>query len=145
MSVETNMAVLRRFIEEAWNKGNVSVVDDLFSQDYLHHPAYLVDRELRGAEGIKQLINSYRSAFPDIRVTIEDMFGDRDEVVVRMSWYGTHRGQFLSVAPTGRQVVFFWININRFANGKIAETWPAVDIMWALQQLGAAGAVGPTG
>ena len=145
MSVETNMIVLRRFIEEAWNNGNIRVIDELFSQDYVYHPAYFVDRELRGTEGIKQLVNFYRSAFPDLRVTVEEMFGDRDEAVVRMSWYGTHRGQFLNAAPTGRQVVFSWININRFANGKIAETWPAVDIMWALQQLGVAGAAGPTG
>lgn len=138
MSYDRNMSVVRQYVEEVWNANNLSVVDKIIASDYMCHPGYFVDRELRGRDELKRFVNTYRAGFPDIRITIDDIFGDGAEVVVRMMGYGTHRGHFLNIAPTNRQVTFAWININRLVDGKIAETWPAVDMMWALQQLGAA-------
>jgi steroid delta-isomerase-like uncharacterized protein len=138
------MSIVRQYIEEVWNGNNLSLVDDVIATDYVCHPGYFVDRELHGREELKQFVNVYRTSFPDIRITIDDMFADGAEVVVRMMWYGTQRGTFLNIAPTNRQVTFAWININRLVDGKIVETWPAVDMMWALQQLGAAPGL-PTG
>ena len=78
-----------------------------------------------------------RAAFPDLEVTIGDVFGEDDLVAVRHSWRGTHRGEILGIAPTGKTVVVQAMNIFRLADGKIVERWGGPDLHGLLRQLGA--------
>jgi predicted ester cyclase len=79
----------------------------------------------------------FQAGFPDIRVTIEDQLGEGDQVVTRMTFYGTQRGEFQGLPPTGKSVTFTGINIARIEGGKIAELWSEFDALGVLQQLGA--------
>ena len=90
-----------------------------------------------GREGVKQLTNMFRSAFPDFKATIDDMIGEGDKVVARQTWSGTHKGEFMGVPPTGKKVSFGVIDIVRIAGGKVVEHWGQMDGMGMMKQLGA--------
>jgi predicted ester cyclase len=118
VSVEANKTIARRFIEEVWNEGNLDRVDELMAPDAVSHdidPTRTTDRA-----GVKAAIAAFRAAFPDLRLTIEDMFGEDDRVATRVTIRGT---------PTGEQVVQTWsgIGITRYRDGKIVEQWANTD------------------
>jgi steroid delta-isomerase-like uncharacterized protein len=131
---EENKAIVRRFVEEVWNKGNSSVADQLISANYSHHDNATPDFGL-GPESEKKRVNLYRVAFPDLQFTIEDMIAEGDTVTCRWSSRGTHRGPLSGIAPTGKRITVSGITINRFAGGKIAEGWLNWDALGMLQQL----------
>ena len=78
-----------------------------------------------------------RSAFPDFKATIDDLVAEGDKVVIRQTWTGTHKGEFMGVPPTGKSVSFGVIDILRIAGGKVVEHWGLMDSMSLMQQLGA--------
>ena len=134
MSTEENKATVRRYLEEAWNKGNVGIIDELMASDYSRYmsgPAQPLNRE-----GQKQRITSFHKAFPDIHLTIEDLVAEGDKVVFRITIRGTHQGAFMGIAPTGKPVTVSAIDIARFADGKIVEHWGQMDSLGLMQQLG---------
>lgn len=133
MSTEQNMTVVRRWVEEAWNRGHLALADELYPQDYVLH--YL-PTPVYGAEGLKQFVRTYRAAFPDLHVTIEDMMAAGDKVVWRFTIRGTHRGDFQGIAPTGRPITVTGIVYSRFDGGKWVEDWANADALGMLQQLG---------
>jgi steroid delta-isomerase-like uncharacterized protein len=134
---EENKALARRFIEEAFNEGNLSVVDEIFaSADYvLHDPAS--PEEVRGPEGVKEFVQMYRSAFPDTHITVEDQIAEGDEVVTRWTGRGTHRGELMGIPASGNQVEVPGITIDRFSGGKGVESWTNYDALGMMQQIGA--------
>ena len=135
MSTEDNKALVRRFFEDGWNKQNLALVDELLSADYVDHnlpPGFPPTRD-----GFKQSASMYWSGFPDGRLTIEDQVAEGDVVVTRWSGRATHTGEFMGIAPTGKQVAVDGITINRVADGKFVETWLQFDRLGLLQQLGA--------
>jgi steroid delta-isomerase-like uncharacterized protein len=135
VSTEENKAVIRRFLEEIFEGGNLELVDELFAPDYvLHDPA--VPEEVRGQEGIKQYVSMYRSAFPDTRFTIEDQSAEGDRVVTRWTGQGTHQGELMGIPPTGNQVTVTGIEFDRVSGGKLQETWVNYDALGMMQQLG---------
>jgi steroid delta-isomerase-like uncharacterized protein len=89
-----------------------------------------------GAEAIKEVFATLDRAFPDLHITVEDLIAEGDKVVGRNTVTGTHRGEYLGVAPTGRTITYREIFIFRFAGGRIAETWGVVDVAAQLRQLG---------
>ena len=124
---------MRRFIEEVWNRGNLDVADELFdaqatTPDVPELPA--------GPEGAKVIARMFRSAFPDFHMTIEDLIAEDDKVVGRFSQSGTHQGEFMGAAPTGRQVRFTEIAILRVAGGRVVESWFQPDMLGLYRQLG---------
>ena len=129
-----NKAILRRFIEEVWNKGNLSLADQLLSANYTHHDTSTPDFG-PGPENEKRRVNLYRTAFPDHQFTIEDMIGEGDMVTCRWTSQGTHRGPLSGIAPTGQQIKVSGITIDRFAGGQIPEGWVNWDALGLLQQL----------
>ena len=136
MMSEENKEKVRRFLQEAFNEGNLGVMDEIFASDYvLHDPAN--PEEIRGPEGSKQFVQLYRSAFPDSHVTVEDQIAEGDEVVTRWTGRGTHQGELFGVAPSGNQVELSGITISRFEGGKIAEDWTNSDTLGLMQQIGA--------
>jgi steroid delta-isomerase-like uncharacterized protein len=132
---ETNKAAVRRFVEAVWNEGNLSVADDYVAPTYTHHDPSTPDFE-RGPEGEKRRVTLYRSAFPDLRLTIEDLIADGDNVAARWSIRATHKGQLDQIPPTGKPVSITGVSIVRFADGKMAEGWIQWDALGMLQQIG---------
>ena len=133
MSTEQNKTIVRRVFDEIVNKGNLGVADELLAADYVNHdfPA-----PAPGAEGFKLVTTMFRSAFPDIVVTLEDEFAEGDRVVTRGVFVGTHTGDFMGIPATGRQVSIKYLDIWRLENGKAKENWVQMDLLGLMQQLG---------
>ena len=137
MSTHENKAIIRRWIEEAWNKGNVEVADELYAADFKAKDSNDPTKILRGPEGIKQYVIETRTALPDIRFTIDHLVAEGDTVVGAFTIRGTHKGSLFGIPPTGKPAVFSAVDIWRFEGGKIVERHLAVmDRLSILQQLG---------
>ena len=132
---EQNKAIVRRLFEELWNKGNLSVADQLFSPNYAHHDPSTPDFG-RGPESERKRATLYRTAFPDLQLTIEDIIAEGETVMARWSCRGTHKGDLSGIAPTGKQFNISGVSIARLANGKMAEGWVNWDAQGLMQQLG---------
>jgi steroid delta-isomerase-like uncharacterized protein len=132
---EQNKAIVRRLFEEVWNKGNLSVADELFTPNYTHHDPSTPDVG-PGPESEKKRATLYRTAFPDLRLTIEDIIAEGDAVMARWSCRGTHKGDLSGIAPTGKQFTISGVSIARLANGKMVEGWINWDALGLMQQLG---------
>jgi len=135
MSVEENKAHARRYLEEAFAKGNLEIIDELLDIDVQEHEE-IVDQKPAGRSGIKELVRAFRVAFPDISVTIEDVVAEGDRVFLRASWEGTHERDFMGVEATGKRIYFTSIDELRFDGGKIKEHWGVTDTMGVMMQLG---------
>jgi steroid delta-isomerase-like uncharacterized protein len=135
MATEQNKALMNRIINEVFNRGNIRLVDELFAPGFVEHEE-LPPGIPPGREAVKQLSASFRSAFPDLKVTIDDTIAAGDKVVVRCTWRGTHKGEFMGVPPTGKKVSFGVIDIVRIAGGKVLEHWGQMDGMGMMKQLG---------
>jgi len=134
MPTEENKALMRRFYEEI-SKGNLAVVDELVAADLIEHSPF-VPGQAPGRQGTLDLFTMIRAAFPDLRVTVEDMVAEGDKVVARGTFSGTHKGEFMGIAPTGKQMTVGLIEILRIAGGKMVEHWNVVDSLGMMQQLG---------
>jgi predicted ester cyclase len=124
VSLEENKAIVRREQEELWNhSGNLDAADDLFVPDYV--------------EAAKQEAADFRRGFPDVISTIEDLIAEGDKVVARWRSRATHRGEYMGITPTGKNVEFTGISMYRIEGGKIAESWNSEDQFGLIRQLGA--------
>ncbi|SRR6266540_7061297 len=133
MSIEQNKALVRRYIEDVWDKRNMAAIDELIAADYIQHTRGVPP----GREGVKQFFGMVRAAFPDVTQTAEDMIAEGDKVVWRWTIRGTHTVPFQQLPPTGKQVTITGVNIVRIAGGQLVENWGEVDMLGLLQQLGA--------
>jgi steroid delta-isomerase-like uncharacterized protein len=132
---EQNKAIVRRLVEELWNKGNLSLADQLFAPSYTHHDASTPDFG-PGPESEKKRAALYRTAFPDVRLTIEDIIAEGGTVMTRWSCLGTHKGDLSGIAPTGKQFTISGVTTARLANGMLVEGWVNWDALGLMQQLG---------
>lgn len=132
---EQNKAAVRRFIEDVWNKGNLSEVDEVYTPDYVYHGPG--GQEMKGPEGFKHMVEMFRAAFPDLQCTVEDQLAEGDKVATRWSLRGTHEDELMGIAATGNQILMSGTVIHRFVGGKIAETRDMWDSLSFMQQLGA--------
>jgi len=134
MSAKDNKAMVRRVVEEAINKGNLSVLDEIMDDSYVYH---VPGSEVRGPDGFKLYATMMRAALPDLKMTIDAMVGEGDLVASRFTIQGTHHGELMGVAPTGKKVTITEAVFVRFENGKEVEAWPYTDTLSIYQQLGA--------
>ena len=125
-------AVVRRFIGQAFNAGDLAIIDELVARDYVLHVA----PEVRGPEGMKHFVTMYRTAFPDYACTIDDQIAEGDKVVTRWTARGTQQGELMGIPPSGKQVTLPGVVIDRIADGQLVETWLQADVLGMLQQLG---------
>ena len=139
MSTEENKAVLRRNLE-ALNKGDLAIADETIHTNYVYHGSG--GQEFKGPEGFKQFVTMLRTAFPDLHLTVEDMVAEGDKVAHRLTLRGTHKGDFMGMAPTGKQVTTTAITISRFVGGKEVEAWSNLDQLGMMQQMGVAPPMG---
>ena len=129
MSLEENKAIVRRFVD-AYNKRNLDVFDDLLAPDYFDHTSKV------GPEGLKQLMNMAFKAFPDFYETIEDIIAEGDKVWARITFTGTHTGEWMGIAPTGKKITTEMVDIFRIVNGKLVEYRDVNNNLDFLKQLG---------
>ena len=127
---EANKAAVRDCFEQA-SQGNFEALHSIVSPDYVVHP-----EEVRGADGLAEMVQSYRNAFSDLAVTIEHQFAEGDYVATRTTFRGTHDGDLMGTPATGRQVEFSGLTISRCRDGKIEEEWEITDTITLLRQLG---------
>lgn len=132
---QLNTMLVRRAIEEVWNRGNYAIIDELVARDVVIHASQPAN-EIHGPEGIEQFYATLRAAFPDIHFTVEDQVAEGDRVVTRWTARATHKGEFQGIPATGKQVSVTGIDIDRLANGKVVECWPVADELGLLQQIG---------
>jgi steroid delta-isomerase-like uncharacterized protein len=140
---EQNMNIIRRWMEEGWNKGNYDVAYDVISPTMQVHGAG-GQRVSMGPEGLAQLIKTWRDAFPDGYMTIEDLFADGEYIVIRNTWHGTQTGEFYGIPPSGKWVDIQSIGIDRVVDGKVVEGWGELDMLGAMQQMGVVPPIGPS-
>ena len=135
MSAEANKVVVRRFIEEVLAGGDVAALAELTAPDCAEHTAS--PGGWPGEGTVARYMVTWRAAFPDLAITVEDLLAEGDRVAVRWTLRGTHWGAFLGVLPTGRSVVVAGLEIYRLDAGQIVERWAVVDTLALLRQLDA--------
>jgi steroid delta-isomerase-like uncharacterized protein len=140
MSAETNKAVVQRFYEEAFDRHNMNVIEEVIAPDWVNHDPSLPP--LSGHDGARRLLGMFYGAFPDFRGEVEEIIADGNEVAVRTRFTGTHRGELLGIPATGRQVNVAQAAVHRVVDGKITDNWVVFDALGLMQQLGVAPAPG---
>ncbi len=137
---EANKALARRFYDEI-NKGNLAIIDELLADGFVDH------EEIPGIEpakaGIRQWFTVVRTAFPDLRLIQEDVVAEGDKVFIRARMTGTHRGEFMGIPATGKQIDVPFADIIRVAGGQAVEHWGITDTGAMMQQLGVGGPPSP--
>jgi steroid delta-isomerase-like uncharacterized protein len=134
MPLEHADSLIQRIFEDAFNQGNLAVVDELVSPVYLAHNSF--SGAPNGPQGLKWLISMYRTAFPDLQCTVNDEIREGDKFSAHWTMRGTHKGSFLGNPPTGRLVQAQGIIFATIENGRIVEDWTLTDQLGILQQLG---------
>jgi predicted ester cyclase len=128
---EENKAAVRSCFANA-SQGNYDALHEIVSSDYVLHP-----EDIRGVEGLTEMVEQYRSAISGLTVKIDQQFTEGDYVATRYTIHGTHAGDLMGTAPTGAEVAFSGITISRCNGGKIAEEWELTDTVGLLRQVGA--------
>ena len=128
-------ALVQRFIEELINTNQLALADELFTPSYVDHTPG-APPVVPGPEGVRQTVTVFRTAFPDMHYTIEDLFGAGDRVAVRWTARGTNTGSLMGLPPTGKAVAVSAVYIFRSEGGRLAEAWGDFDALGMQQQLG---------
>ena len=137
VSEEENKAVIRRWIE-AYNERDLEAEADVLAPGYVAHvPAAPGPLGLEGLEAWRQFTAPFTEAFPDLRLTVEDIAAEGDTVAARVAFHGTHRGEFQGIPPSDKEVAFSSIETNRVVGSKVEEHWVELDLLGLMQQLGA--------
>lgn len=126
--------VARRYVEVAWNEGNIEEMDEILTKDQVYH-----DPTGDGEEPLsefKEFIQGYHRAFPDLTFSVDRYITEGNLVSFWGRATGTHKGSFLGIEPTGNRIDIMGINVVRVNDGKVAERWANFDIFGMLQQLG---------
>jgi steroid delta-isomerase-like uncharacterized protein len=142
---EQNKALARRAVEEIWNKGNLEVITELTASNATFHDPSVPGGKFTGPEGVRQFVQIYRTAFPDVHITIDDQIAEGDKVVTRWTATGTHRGELMGIAPTNKRVTVTGTDVERYQGGKVVESWANYDMLGMLQQLGVVPSLAPAG
>jgi steroid delta-isomerase-like uncharacterized protein len=130
---EDNKALATKFVERM-NKGDMSIIDEIFDPAYVDHETMPGVPPTR--EGLKQLFSMFFKAFPDMKITVTHMIAEGDFVVIHHLSTGTNKGEFMGMQATGKAVKYNEMHLIRIANGKVVEHWGVEDSMTMMQQLG---------
>ncbi len=136
MSVETNKALLRRFVEEIVNQGNITVAPELIAEDFVELDPF--PGQAPGRAGLIESIERLRTAFPDLIWSLDEMVAEEEKVASSHTWSGTHLGEFLGIAPTGKRVRMTCMIFDTYENGKLKTSRLVMNVLSLFQQLGVA-------
>ena len=128
---EENKAIFTSVLTEAFNKWNLDILDEVIAPNHVNHTD-----NVHGPAEYKQFVAMYRTAFPDLHITIDDQMAEGDKAMHRWVATGTHKGELMGIPPTGKKISITGIYMGRIVNGKIVEEWGNLDTLGMLQQLG---------
>lgn len=131
---EQNKEIVKRYVEEEAKGNLLRIIDEIVTPDVTYH--YPNNNNVRGLEAIKQAGPIFSKAFPDLKAIIELQIAKGDLVATRFRFNATHKGEWMGIAPTGKELSYTATEIARISNGKIAEAWIDVDQLGFMQQLG---------
>lgn len=134
MSVEENKAIVRDYFEAFANK-DLAWIDEHIAPDFVRHDPGL-PFEVRGPEGVRHLNSVLLTAFPDLRLDLEDVVGEGGKVLARLTIRATHQGEFMDIPPTGKEVEVGVLDLFRIADGRLEEHWAMIDNLGMMRQLG---------
>jgi predicted ester cyclase len=135
MVLQNKEVIVRRFLNEAYNKRNLTIGDELLADDCVFHA---LPKAIQGIAGWKLYAAAFLTAFPeDLQVTVDDSFTNAEKVAVRWTAQGTHRGPLRGIAPTGKEVKWLGLALYYFSGVKIKEVWGLNDALGMMQQIGA--------
>ncbi len=140
MSTEVNKAIVRRYYEQLWNSWDMALADQVIAADITFRGS--LGLSVQGIKSFKEYMAMVQGAFPDFHNAIEELIAEGDQVVARMTYSGSHRGELYGLAPTGKHVTYSGIAIFRIKGGKIATGWVIGDALGLMKQLGAVHAPG---
>jgi len=138
---DANKTLLSRHFLEVLNDGHLAVIDEIYADGYVLDAPMQTDGSLeahgetRGRDGLKRRVSSFRTAFPDIEFTVDDMLADGDRVAVQYAFTGTHTGRFSDLEPTGRTVSVTGMLLAQVADGRIQRAYSVFDSGEMLHQL----------
>jgi steroid delta-isomerase-like uncharacterized protein len=132
--MQNNSGIVRDFIEEVLNRGNIDAAGQFFSENMVERVPF--PDQGPGLKGLTDVLRGMRAAFPDIHWSVEEQIAEGEKVVSRFEWAGTHQGEFLGVPATGRPVKVWGMVIDRFEGGKIQDTRIIMDTLGLMMQLG---------
>ena len=132
--MQPNSTIVRRFIEETINQGNIDAAGQFVWEDVVEQVPF--PGQGPGLEGLKDVLRGMRAAFPDLHFSVEEQIAQGDKVLTRFEWMGTHQGEFLGVPATGRPVKVWGMVIDRLVNGRIKDTRIIMDTLGLMAQLG---------
>lgn len=130
---DANKATAKRFYD-AINAGRLEIFEEVLAEDFVEHEKFPGLEPTRA--GARKMFEGMRAAFPDFRMTIDDMVAEDDKVFVRATMTGTHTGDFFGMAPTGRSMSVAFADFVRFEQGRVAEHWGVTDTATMMEQLG---------
>ena len=137
MIAEDSKTLVRSAFTDIWDNGKLARVDEVLSSSFVRHGPTSLEGDISGREGFKQLVTMYRSAFPDLKVPIEQQVVEGNLVVTRWTARGTHEGDLQGIAPSGKSIAVQGVLIDRVENGQIQEEWAIYDSLGLMQQVGA--------
>jgi steroid delta-isomerase-like uncharacterized protein len=132
--MQNNSAIVRRFIEETINQGQIDSAAQFAWEDVVEQVPF--PGQGPGLEGLKDVLRAMRAGFPDLHFSVEEQIAEGDKVVTRFEWTGTHRGEFLGVTATGRSVKVWGMVIDRLQSARIKDTRIIMDTLGLMMQLG---------
>ena len=135
MSSDQNKATYRSFIQEVFNEGRLDAIEKFLSPAYVYHDA--PPGTSQGRDGVKEIVSTFRAAFPDLEISIEDQVAEEDKVCSRTTMRGTHKGSIFGVAGTDRPVTVTGLTMVRIVGGRVVESWVKNDVVGLMNQLGA--------
>ena len=130
-----NEALIHKYFEEVWNKGNLKLLDEIIDSDYINHNPAAPDTP-PGPDGLRPIIEGIRQGFPDLRYEIKNIVASNNQVAVHTIMYGTHTGNLFGINPTNKKVEVPQMQIEKISNGKIIEHWRVTDELIMQRQLG---------
>lgn len=138
-----NKEIGRRVLVEIWGEGRVELIPELYAPDYVDHVAHGPEpSEVSGPAALAAAVAQFRTGFPDLNYSVDLVLAEDDLVMARFRATGHHHGNFLGLDPTGREIGYTGMDLNRIRNGRVVESWVQYDALGLLQQLGLAPTVG---
>lgn len=135
-----NKALARAALEEVWSTGGGRSAEDVYAPDFVSHQhSHPNVGDVRGIAELESFVAEFHRAFPDFTDTVDAQICEGDLVATQFTSAGTHDGELMGAAPTGRRIEWMGIELARIADGKIAENWVSWDMFGMLRQLGAVG------
>ena len=134
MTTEENKKLMNYFVEEVINKKNLNAANEIVSEDFTEHVPF--PGQGPGREGLKFVLNSMFTGFPDMKWTMDEQIAEGEKVVSRFTWTGTHKGEFMGIPPTNKRVEVWGVVIDVVRNRLFAESRIIMDNIGLLQQLG---------